>query len=151
MWENQSIECGDYYNLGRYTNTCVPQMKLISQADGGSLESQYWQQDGTTVHRTVKVLRYLDGQFGERMLAMNSTRGMDWASRSPDLNPLDYFVWGYLKSKVFQPMPKTMTVLKNRIKVEVDNLDQDMVRRAVWDLRSRARRVVEKQGCFIEG
>jgi hypothetical protein len=40
MWENQSIEGGDYYNLARYN--CVPQIKLISQADGGSLESQYW-------------------------------------------------------------------------------------------------------------
>ena len=65
MWENQSVEGGDYYNLVRYT--CVPQIKLISQADDASLESQYWQQDGATVHRTVKVLRYLDGQFGEKM------------------------------------------------------------------------------------
>ena len=62
-----------------------------------------------------------------------------------------YFAWGYLKSKAFYPRLKTMTALKNRIKVEVDNLDQDMVRRAVWDLRSRARRVVEQQGGFIEG
>ena len=68
---------GDYYNLVRYT--CVPQIKLISQADGVSLESQYWQQDGATVHRTVKVLRYLDGQFGEGMLAKDSIRGRDWA------------------------------------------------------------------------
>ena len=74
---------------------------------------------------------------------MDSIRGRDWAARSPDLNPLDYFVWDYLKSKVVQPIHKTMTVLKNRIKVEVDNIGQDMVRRAVWDLRSRARRVLE--------
>jgi hypothetical protein len=48
-------------------------------------------------------------------------------------------------------LPKTMTALKNRTKVEVDKLDQDMVRRAVCDLKSRARRVVEQQGGFIEG
>ena len=67
-------------------------IKLISQADGGSLESQYWKQDGANVHRTMKVLRYLDGQFGERMLAMDSLRGRDRAAGSSDLNPLDYFV-----------------------------------------------------------
>ena len=115
-----------------------PQIKLISQADDASLESQYWQQDGATVHRTVKVLCYLDGQFGEGMLARDSIRGRDGVARSPDLNPLDYFVWDYLKRKVIRPMHKTMTVLKNRIKVEVDNLDQEMVRRAVWDLRREA-------------
>ena len=80
---------------------------------------------------------------------MDSIRGRDWAARSPDLNPLDYFVWGYLNSKVFRPMPKTMRALKNRVKLEGDNLDQDMVRRAVWDLRSRARRVVEQQGGLL--
>ena len=85
------------------------------------------------------------------MLSMDSIRGRDWAARSPDLNPLDYFVWGYLNSKVFRPMPKTMIALKNRVKLEGDNLDQDMVRRAVWDLRSRAMRVVEQQGGFIGG
>ena len=62
---------------------------------------------------------------------MDSIRGRDWAARSPDLNPLDYFVWGYLNSKVFCPMPKTMRALKNRVKLEGDNLDQDMVRRVL--------------------
>ena len=85
------------------------------------------------------------------MLAMDSIRGRDWDARSPDPNSLDYCVWCYLKSKVFRPMPKTMRALKNRVKLEGDNLDQDMVRRAVWDLRSRAMRVVEQQGGFIGG
>ena len=44
-----------------------------------------------------------------------------------------------------------MRALKNRVKLEGENLDQDMVRRAVWDLRSRAMRVVEQQGGFIGG
>ena len=43
-----------------------------------------------------------------------------------------------MKSKAFYPRLKTITALKNRIKVEVDNLDQEMVRRAVWDLRREA-------------
>ena len=25
-----------------------------------------------------------------------------WPARTPDLNPLDYFLWGYLKSLVFE-------------------------------------------------
>ena len=64
---------GDYYNLVRYT--CVPQIKLISQADSGSLERQYCQQDGADVHHTVKALHYLNGQFGEIILAMDSIKG----------------------------------------------------------------------------
>ena len=67
MWEKESIKGGDYNKLVRFT--CVPQIKNIAESDGRSLEDQYWQQDGATVHRTGKVLRYLDGQFGDRFLA----------------------------------------------------------------------------------
>ena len=44
-----------------------------------------------------------------------------------------------------------MAALKLRIKNEVNNLDSDMVRRTVWDLKKRASRVVEAGGGYIEG
>ena len=50
-----------------------------------------WQQDGAKVHRTRKILTYLDGQFGSRMLAMDIIQGHDYPARSPDLNPLYFF------------------------------------------------------------
>jgi hypothetical protein len=96
-----------------------------------------WQQDGACVHRTRKALAYFDGQFGSKMLAKDSIQGHDWPSRSPDLNPLDFFCWGFLKSKVFSPMPHTMQQLKTRIRQEVANLDQAMIRRACADVNAR--------------
>ena len=87
------------------------------------------------MHRTGKVLRYVDGQFVERMLAMDSIRCCDWADRSPDLNPLDYFVWGYLKDNLYRPKPRTMAALKDRIRREMNNQDNKNVWRAVKDLR----------------
>ena len=52
-----------------------------------------WQQDGAKVHRPKKVMQYLDGQFGRNMLALDSIKGVERPPRSPDLNPLDFFVW----------------------------------------------------------
>ena len=97
-----------------------------------------------------QVLRYLDGQFQGRELFLGSRRGSEWAPRSPDLNPLDYFLWGYLKSKVYTPRPATMRELINKITTEVTNLRPAMVRRAVQDLLPRSRLVVNNGGGYVE-
>ena len=61
-------------------------------------------------------MEYLDGVFGERVIALNSRRGQSWAPRSPDLNPLDYYVWGVLKESVYKPTPTTIDELSEKIK-----------------------------------
>ena len=38
---------------------------------------------------SVQVIRYLDGIFGARMLALKSLRGDEWAPSSPDINPCE--------------------------------------------------------------
>ena len=100
FYENETIDGDEYWRLLRYT--CIPQLKEINTPQG-TLDNMIWQQDGARVHihRTKRVLTYLDGQFGDRMIAMDSYRGNDWPARSPDCNPLDFFCWGFLKSKVF--------------------------------------------------
>jgi len=47
---------------------------------------------------------------------------------SPDLTPLDYFhyfLWGYVKSKVYAIPPPNLESLKGRIEVEIDILRQN--------------------------
>ena len=36
-------------------------------------------------------------------------------SRSPDLNPLDFFLWGYLKDRVYGNKPEDLQALKTNI------------------------------------
>jgi len=46
------------------------------------------------------------------------SRGGDvpWPARSPDLSAYGYFLWGYLKIKVFMSKPRTIAELKQSIK-----------------------------------
>ena len=122
----------------------------LKRLNGGNLDQLWWQQDGASVHCLAKTMKYLDNQFGEKMLAMNTLQGFDWSARSPDLNPLDFCVWGVLKEKVFKPRPRTMEELKRRIKLEVDRLDPAMLRRACLDVRVRCERLIIAGGGFIE-
>ena len=128
-------------------NRAVPDLKRLN---GGSLQGVWWQQDGASVHRPLRTMQYLDRQFENRVLAMATISGFDWPARSPDMNPLDFCVWGILKERVFKPRPHSLEELKDRIKVEVGRLDKDMLKRACQDVRVRCERLIIACGGFIE-
>ncbi|GBM44524.1 hypothetical protein AVEN_182224-1 [Araneus ventricosus] len=48
--------------------------------------------------------------------------------RSPDLTPCDFFLWGYVKDKVYvSPMPTTLEALQERITAAVTDIDGNML------------------------
>jgi hypothetical protein len=61
-------------------------------------------------------MRDLNEIFQARVI---SRRGnIEWPSTSPDLNACDFFLWGYLKSKVYEKKPRTTEDLKRNIREE---------------------------------
>jgi len=74
-----------------------------------------------------------------------------WPARSPDLTPCDYFLWGYVKDKVFvPPQPVSIPDLKNRITTAVETITPDLLSR-VWqelDYHLNVCRVMK--GAYIE-
>lgn len=55
-----------------------------------------------------------------------------WPPRSPDLTPLDFFLWGYLKDKVFRSgFPASLLEMQNRITENCLLVDGEMIGR-VW-------------------
>ena len=95
FYRNQALTGATYHSLLQYT--VFPELRIWNN---GNLDQLYWQQDGATVHCTDRNMRYLDNLFGERVISRRALRGREWPPRSPDLSPLDFFLWGYLKSKV---------------------------------------------------
>jgi len=48
-----------------------------------------------------------------------SRRGnISWPPRSPDLTPMDFYLWGYLKSQVYDTNPRSVDALKKKISEE---------------------------------
>ena len=47
------------------------------------------------------------------------------ASLLSDLSPLDFFLWGYLKDRVYKPSPQTTEELKLVIKREIRNISRE--------------------------
>ena len=65
------------------------------------------------VHVGKGNLGYIDSSFPGRLISRNSD--YPYPARSPDLTPLDAFLWGMLKEKVFwDPVPKNTTAAKSQ-------------------------------------
>ena len=84
-------------------------------------------------------MAYQDNQFGERVISRKAIWDREWLARSPDLSPLDFCLWGYLKSKVYTPRPANLNMLEANIRREVGALDLDIIRRAILDMKVRAK------------
>lgn len=58
-----------------------------------------------------------------------------WPPRSPDLTPLDFFWWGYIKCQVFKQPPANVAELRQRTSDEFGEVR--MVRRVMRGMRTR--------------
>jgi len=56
-----------------------------------------------------------------------------WPPRSPDLTPLYFSAWGYVKDKVFvPPLPASLDEQRARMTEALATIDADMIHR-IWD------------------
>jgi len=58
----------------------------------------YFQHDGAPPHYTNRVRELLNKLFPNRWLGRGGP--VAWPPRSPDLTPLDYCLWGHMKTLV---------------------------------------------------
>ena len=82
-----------------------------------------FQQDGASPHTAAITIRYLDRKvksiISKRSDALQNVNTSQWPPRSLDIIPLDFFLWGYLKSKSFvDPFPIDVQELTLRITCE---------------------------------
>lgn len=59
----------------------------------------WFQQDRTLQHFAQNVWTYHKKEFPNSWIG--KTGQIQWPAKSPDLTPLDLFLWGYLKGKLF--------------------------------------------------
>ena len=71
----------------------------------------------------------------------------------PDLTPCDFFLWGYIKSKVFKTPPPDIFTLRLRIINEFETLanKREFISSAMSSMQRRAQICLERDGGHFEG
>jgi inhibitor of nuclear factor kappa-B kinase subunit alpha len=103
-----------------------------------------FQQDNAPAHRareTVALLQRATPDFIEPTM---------WPANSPDLNPVDYKVWGWMQDRVYRQPVADLTQLKERILQVWSVMPQNIIDEAISDWRKRLRACVEAEGGHFE-
>ncbi|GFR07922.1 t-complex protein 1 subunit delta [Trichonephila clavata] len=110
--------------------------------------------DGARSHRTADVFEVLNEHFSDRIIGLDYPShfqgGIEWPPYLPDLNPCDYYLWGYLKSKLWQTSPTNLPELKTAITTAVDTIDSEACSRVMVGFQNRLTAVLVKDGGHFE-
>lgn len=98
-----------------------PQLDDI-EAEKGLLS---FQQDGAPPHYSNRVRTALDARFPERWIGRAGP--IAWPPRSPDITPLDFFLWGHVKNLVYAEKVRDIDHLRQRITAAVASITPDML------------------------
>lgn len=123
----------------------VPAIQLLSN---DQMEEVYFQQDGAPPHYSRSVRQYLDEVFPDRWIGRRGA--IEWPTRSPDLTPLDFFLWGYLKSKVYTTKPQSIDKLRARITHEIEIIPPEKYRSATQAFYTRLAHCQTVEGRHFE-
>ena len=66
-----------------------------------------------------------------------------WPARSHDLTVPDFFLWEFLKDRVFQWRIMTIQELKHAIVDEVEAIDEDLRRRVYGNFQTRLQQCID--------
>ncbi|GFX23574.1 transposable element Tc3 transposase [Trichonephila clavipes] len=89
----------------------------------------WFQQDGATCHTARATIDLLKDTLGDRLISRFGP--VNWPPRSCDLTPLDYFLWGYVKSLVYVDKPQTLDHLEDNIRRVIADIRPQMLEKVI--------------------
>ena len=75
---------------------------------------------------------------------------VEWPARSPDLSPLDFFLWGHLKERVYRDNPQTLTELKEAIGKEIRCIGSEVTKAVFDSMKKRAQDCIQSGGHHLK-
>lgn len=114
----------------------------------GDDDEIYFQQDGAPPHYHCDVRAHLDATFPNTWIGRRGS--IEYPPRSPDLTPMDFFFWGYLKDRVYRTQPRTIDALKLEIERQCREIPNELFRDVCESTGSRYQRCLDNDGHQFE-
>lgn len=107
-----------------------------------------WQQDGAPPHWGKIVREFLNLEFPNRWIGRDGP--IQWPPRSPDITPLDFFLWGFVKDTVYSTKVHNISDLKHRITAAISQVTESMLQRTWSEIDYRMDILRATKGAHIE-
>ena len=121
---------------------------LLRRVGESKRKRQWFQQDGATPHTAKQTLQWLKKRFYSRVISLKTDQ--PWPPHSPDLNPPDFFLWGFLKDRVYATKPRSIEELKLNITKEIKEISRDTCKRVIQNFAVRIHECGNLQGGHLE-
>ena len=108
----------------------------------------WFQQDGATAHTAMSSIAAFRHLFPQRVISRFGV--VPWPPRSPDLIAPDFFLWGYLKSKVYSTGPTDLHALKENIREEIAKLLEETLQAVMRSFLTRVHLRIEEGGGHLK-
>ncbi|GFT12712.1 putative DD41D transposase [Trichonephila clavipes] len=121
-----------------------PQVYVETPLHPEKLTELWFQQDGATCHTARATIDLLKDTLGDRLISRFGP--VNWPPRSCDLTPLDYFLWGYVKSLVYADKPETLDHLEDSIRRVIADIRPQMLEKVIENWPSRLDHIRASRG-----
>ncbi|GFX08413.1 transposable element Tc3 transposase [Trichonephila clavipes] len=132
--------------IGRLRKTCknafprtIPvsfgRLNTLIATERFFFQELWFQQDGAICHTARATIDLLKDTFADRLISRFGP--VNWPPRSCDLTPLDYFLWGYVKSLVYANKPQTLDHLQDHIRRVIADIRPQMLEKVFENWTSR--------------
>jgi hypothetical protein len=123
---------------------------LLEEAPLAKRMRMVFQHDGTPAHYS-RLVTHLNLTFPERWIGRDGH--VQWPPRSPDFTPLDFCLWGWMKSKVYKENVNTRDefvacIMNSAALIRQER--QDDPRRVTRTITKRVEKCIEVDGRIFE-
>lgn len=113
--------------------------EFFNQLHDDELENGWFQQDNAPAHTARDTHHYLTEFYDDRLFNL-------WPPRSPDLTPLDFYLFGYLKNRIYRNRLHNLQELEAAIVHEINNITQNDLHNVFENLKRRVNICLQQNG-----
>ncbi|GFW86845.1 transposable element Tc3 transposase [Trichonephila clavipes] len=117
---------------------------FIPELNNHDVQEMWFQQDGAICPTARATIDLLKDMFGDRLISRFGP--VNWPPISCDLTPLDYFLWGYVKSLVHADKPPTLDHLEDNIRRVIADIRPQMLEKVIENWTSRLDNIRASRG-----
>ena len=134
-------------DLGQYVNKLQLNEFLFTKIEEENIGNIWFQQNSATFHTTEAKLDVLRPVFENRTISRRAD--VIWPSRSCDLTPLDYYLWGAVKAQCYADKPETIDALKHNIREAIGEIQLHIIDNVIKNWTDRVGYCMASRGSHL--
>ena len=121
---------------------------LLENVDLATRQWMWVQLDDVEPHYARIVREFLNNMYLQRWIGRAGP--VSWPARAPAMTSLDFFLWGFIKDKVYKEPPTTREDMKNWIREACVAIPRHILLKPVDNFQTRMNLCLEANGANFE-